>query len=414
MINMFRLYAKMKLLPALAAVSLLFLAAGCNQDSIFDDISWETAPTQPKIKGSPSKMALANFGNGDKIYIANGRLWEYDLLTGWGRIGAGGYVGDVASTTDGNNKSFAYALDVDSARVSKTDDGTNWEAIAPPDATTGYGAIQHIFGAGDTLFATGANQAGDNAILYCKQDESKFALLKKSDGTVLSGADLSGAVLSGAGKVGTDYYLAARGKGIYKVNSSGFTATLVAEASIPDPPPGANDKFPIPGDIMGLFQADTDTVIGISGGGHIFYIDPSITISTDHIQSLGFSVGGGAFTGALALMNNPDLTSNFKKLLLLGYRDASYRHGYVEVLFNSTDGTHGGARIPGADQPSSIVDDDRKDQQYTSSLRRYPVTALWVLDPTAYPSVIFAATTNQGLYSYRYRSDGGWQWNHEE
>jgi hypothetical protein len=51
---MLKSYAKMKLLLTLAAFPLLFLAAGCNQDSIFDDISSETAPTKPNIEGSPS------------------------------------------------------------------------------------------------------------------------------------------------------------------------------------------------------------------------------------------------------------------------------------------------------------------------------------------------------------------------
>jgi hypothetical protein len=227
-----------------------------------------------------------------------------------------------------------------------------------------------------------------------------------------------GAVLTGAGKVGTDYYLATLGSGIYKASIPGSgdpTVTPVTEASIPG---STSAEFDIPGNIAGFLQADADTVIGVSTGGHIFYIDPSVN-TPDRIQSSGASLGGTYYTGALALMDSPDPQPDtqggfFDKLLLLGYRgpNSSYRHGYVEVQFNSVTGNHETTRVPGANQPSSI----QRESQYSSSLRRYPVTALSVLqnqDPAS-PSVIFASTTNKGLYSYRDRSDGGWQWNHEE
>jgi hypothetical protein len=407
MINMFRSHATIKLLPALAAVCLLFLAAGCNQDSIFDGISSETAPTQAKIKGSPSKMVKANIGNGDKLYITNGRLWEYDLSASgakWDRrAGPGGFVADVASTA---GALYALTINNTSTRVWKgvwntTNTVIDWTQIAP---FGDYDIIQNIFGAGDTLFATGAKGAGnayDYAIHYCKQQDSKFALLEET----------GDAILTGAGVAGTDYYLATLGNGIYKVPLSG---AFVAESM--------NKSYSyIPLSIAGFLQAkepdpntgEPGSIIGVSRGGHILRIDST------GVKDPGASLGGTS-TGALALMANPAPQGNYDKLLLFGYKgpNSSYRHGYLEVQFNSATGDHEtSSRVPGANQPSSIQDDSRKDQQYTSSLRRYPVTALWVLpsaDPTKTPAEIFAATTNEGLYSYRYRSDGGWQWNHEE
>jgi hypothetical protein len=85
----------------------------------------------------------------------------------------------------------------------------------------------------------------------------------------------------------------------------------------------------------------------------------------------------------------------------------------VEVVFNKESYTiTGGTREPGDNAPTSI----EPDGNYTSSLKRYPVTALYALDPGAVPAsapLIFAATSGDGFYSYRTRN-GKWQWNYEE
>jgi hypothetical protein len=391
--NMLRLFTRLQRLTPLAVFSLLLLAAGCNQDSIFDYISGETAPTKAKIKGSPSKIVSVKKDGVEKLYLANGRLWEYASAvanSSWSRVaGPGGYVADVASTSD---TLYALTLDNTSARVwERQNDGT-WETVNPP--SNGYGFIQNIFGAGDTLFATGAQRSGDDydyTILYYKKTATMFSVLGNTDG----------ALLAGAGKVGsTDYYyLAAWGKGIYKASVSAGTISL--EGSAPFGPT----------DVAGLLQADSDLIIGISKGGRILFIDAS------GIDSKDTTLGGGAYSGALALMKNPEPHDDFEKLLLLGTETrSSYTHGYVELRFKNKD-TYQGPQHPGQNQPSSIKDNGsiKAYQQYESSLRRYPVTALWVLEPTTEekPKVIFAATSNQGLYSYRSRS-GEWQWNREE
>jgi hypothetical protein len=292
-------------------------------------------------------------------------------------------VVDVASA-----EGFLYALTINNTatRVWQKDAaGSGWTPVDPPDA---YGFIQNIFGAEDALFATGAKSAGndyDYAILYKKSNQ--FELVKEIDK----------AVLTGAGKVGGDYYLAARGKGIYRA-SDADPALALATAT-----PSA------PSDIAGLFQAEKNAIIiGISKGGSLVRIDSSgPTVD-------GASLGGNYYSGALSLMDNPeDPPSDYDKLLLVGIKDPDslYKQGYMELRFKSSDGTHGGTTIPGENQPSSVNDY----RQYDSSLRRYPVAAFWVLPKSGdAPQVIFAVTSNQGLYSYRNRSDGGWQWNHEE
>jgi hypothetical protein len=380
--NMLKLFTKLQHATLPAVFFLLLLATGCSQDPIFDYIFGETAPTTAKIKGSPSKIVSV----GGKLYLANGRLWEYPSTTpdsSW-NPGAGpeGYVVDVASAS---NTLYALTLDNITTKVWQKS-GSGWTELGLPG---GYNFIQNIFGAGDALFATGAKKVGDDydyAILY--KNTSDQLVFLKATGT---------AYLTGAGKVGSNYYLASWGQGIY--TASGTDPVSMVESS----PSG-------PTDVAGLLQADSNLIIGISKGGLLLYIDASIMPEST-------TLGGGPYSGALALMDSPAPQGNYNQLLLLGIKtQSSYTHGYMELRFNSATKTHLSPQYPGQNQPSSIKDngDINAYQQYESSLRRYPVTALWVLPKSGQdPQVIFAATSNQGLYSYRSRS-GGWQWNHEE
>jgi hypothetical protein len=392
---MLKLCDKLKLLPPLAAFFLLLMAAGCNQDSIFYYISGEAAPTTALIKGSPSKIVSATIGGTEKLYIANGRVWEYDTTSaGWSRIaGPGGFVADVAATD-----SALYALTIADTvtRVWKYD-GTSW-AEKPLDPPADYGFIQTIFGSGDVLFAAGAKGSGTSysyAILSSRADQ-RFKVLQET----------GKAVPSGAGKAGGDYYLAARGKdggGIYKVDAG--LAGGVTPITVSDNTTEAGNPVPVPSDMTGFLQVTTpaEAIIGISKDGRIVYI-------ADSKLEVAEASRGRNYTGALALMDSPAPHDGYDKLLLLGYEHESalYTHGYKELQFNSSVGPHHKDTIlqdPGK-TPSSV----EESQQYESSLKRYPVTALWVLPPSS----VLAATSNEGLYSYRNRGDEDWQWNHEE
>ncbi|MCX7950190.1 MAG: hypothetical protein N2509_08780, partial [Treponemataceae bacterium] len=81
----------------------LFLGS-CKFNPIFYEISKETAPKEAIIKGTPSRIVEVS----NKLYVANGRLWEYDGTT-WNLMasqpGAAGTVRAVAATS-----SALYAL----------------------------------------------------------------------------------------------------------------------------------------------------------------------------------------------------------------------------------------------------------------------------------------------------------------
>jgi hypothetical protein len=378
----------------IAAFFLLLALGSCRQDPIFDYIAGETAPTEALIQGSPSKIVSLKDGNNKEfLYISNGRIWEYEATdpnAHWNRVATqpDGYVLDVASA---NGALYALTIhDQDVRNVWERDGSGNWGS--PLSLPNNYALIQNIFGADDALFATGSRRSGS----------SEYAILGLQGGNLTLLKETGGAWLTGAGKVGTDYFLATWGNGIYKADS-GFSSIDLAQ-----PLPSAA----VPANIAGLLQAQapqsTGTVIlGVSGDGHILSIDSSgITVDPT-------GIGGKAYTGAFALIDiTPSSPNNHDKLLLLGYRgDSTFQNGYRELTYNSGDlSTHTDARSPGT-APSSVEGDGR---QYESSLGRYPVTALWVPSGGNPPLLIFAAANNQGLYSYRNRPDGGWQWNHEE
>jgi hypothetical protein len=350
--------------------------AGCQQDSIFDDISHEVQPTEPIIEGSPSKIVSVPWDSNEKQYVANGRIWEYDMGGRWHNFGGpGGYVADVAAAS---TALYAYTINNTNTAVwKKTARFGGW---IPVGNGTGYGFIQNIYNAEGQLFATGAVKAGDGysyAILYEDSSSNSFKLLEET----------GAAWLTGAGKIGSNYYLGTLGNGIYQVTGN--------------PAPGNASRLTTLSDIAGFLQADSSHIIAISRSGYLLYgTSAGFTASA-------FSVGATC-TGGLALTTA--FADPSKKLLLIGIRGGTSSSGYKEVDFDISTGPGSVivAREPGSTGLSSI----EMNGNYSSSLKRYPVNHLFA-DLTQSPSVIFAATSGNGLYSYRNLS-GVWQWNHEE
>jgi hypothetical protein len=379
----------------------LFAASGCAQDSIFYNISNEVAPTDPLIVGGPTKIIRTE----EKLYVANGNIYEYDLAGNGTWVGStkpGGKVQDLA-VVSGSGGDTLYALSVTGTGLDfgvwewdKADDVWNPIGIAGND----YTVIQSIFGGGDKLFAglSRSNDTGGNDYAIYYKEGDKLLLLYKDT-----------AILSGAGKIGNDYYLATRGSGIYKASfgTSLSVVPLVTKSSTY---------------IAGFLQRP-DLIIAATTDGYI--LCGTSAGFTSPTTSLGVT-----FTGAIELTvaydysKTPPAPVPDKELLLLGIKGgySSSYHGYVEVDFVTSTLTVGNsARIPGNEDPTSIA----ATKNYNSTLRKYPVTSIVSLPQiskstaanapeNASDPIMFASTPKDGVYSYRNRSDGGWQWNHEE
>lgn len=357
----------------------LFLGS-CKFNPIFYEISKETAPKEAIIEGTPSRIVeLSN-----KLYVANGRLWEYDGTT-WSLMasqpGAAGTVRAVAATS-----SSLYALVV-SGEGSSTSavykwNGSTWSEVSN---STGY-RVETIFGASGTLFAGGHTSSGTYGVLY----ESSGSLATLSGLASLA----STCALVGAVYYGSNYYLAVAGSGIYSTND------LSSSSSVNGPISGTtNSDY----NLNGLILVDSTVVATATtddyDGGYLL-------VGNSSSFSQVYSNSSYYFTGALALWyaNTPSTKAD---LLLVGFVDtsSSYSRGYLELpLSSGAMPSSISFKSPGEGSPTTVSDNDT----YEQSLGRKAVTALYQ-GPNGANAVLFASTSLDGLWSCRDQT-----WNKEE
>ena len=357
---------------ALLGTGLLILS--CNQSPLFYSISKETPPKDPIVAGQPSKLVPSGVSGSTKLYAANGKLWVYDG-TQWTKLAdqPSGNVRDVAATTGA-----LYALTVDgssslSTTLYKSANGTTW---TPVTNSTGYPVLGGgIYGAGATLFVGARNSAGTAAAVLYDNSGSLVVALEN-----ISISDTVPGTLAGAVQLGSNFYLAVTGKGVYSSSSSDFSSASPINGST-DP------KYKLNGLI-----ALNSKVVAVGGGGYMLVGDSS-----------GFSEVSGAsdtaypYTGALALW-----TDGTNQLLLAGRRYSTYTNGYWEIALSSGDLPTGtvSLQVPGSGSPSTVADKDT----YQQSLGQKVLTALYQA-PTDLGSTLFASTIQDGLWSYR---NGAW------
>lgn len=368
-----------RILMNLALAASILLLFSCNQSPLFYNISKETPPKDPVVAGTPSKIVESSVSGAPKLYVANGRVWEYDGST-WKQT-AGQPSGDfkeVAATT--GTGAALYALSVEgtgstSTKLWKSTNGTTWTLVTN---NAGYPILGGIFGASDTLFA-GARNSGTSqaAVLY---DHSGTLM------TALGPVAISDAVpgtLVGAVQMGGNYYLAVSGKGVFTGNAANsISATAVS---------GTTDtKYRLNGLI-----ALNSQVVAVGSGGYMLAGN-----SSSFSEVSGASDTSYPYTGALAVWTNGTYT-----LLLAGRRYSTYTNGYWEVTLSS--GVLLGTvtmNKPGAGSPTTVADT----ATYEQSLGQKVITALYQA-PGGLGSTLFASTLKDGLWAYRNNA-----WNAEE
>jgi hypothetical protein len=367
---------------ALAASILLLFS--CNQSPLFYNISKETPPKDPVIAGTPSKIVESSVSGAPKLYVANGRVWEYDGST-WKQT-AGQPSGDfkeVAATT--GTGAALYALSVEgtgstSTKLWKNIDGTTWTLVTN---NTGYPILGGIFGASDTLFAGARNSdTSQAAVLYDSNGALEIAL-----GTVVISDAVPG-TLVGAVKMSGSYYLAVCGKGVFTGNAANsISATAVS---------GTTDtKYRLNGLI-----AVGNKVVAVGSGGYMLAGD-----SSNFSEVSGACDTSYPYTGALAVWTDPSNSAN--KLLLVGRRYSTYTNGYWEIPLDSGNLPSGAVtlKVPGSSSPTTVADKST----YEQSLGQKVLTALYQAPGGTLGTTLFASTLKDGLWAYRNGT-----WNAEE
>jgi hypothetical protein len=168
------------------------LLFSCDQYAIFDAIAQEVKPKPALIKGKPSKIV----GNTNYVYVANGELWEYTIITNkWNKVSGRTNVRDVAIA------------------------GTQYAAISVGNSPYLPGfdeniAIQGIFGANNTFFAPVG--VGASYSVYSYDGSNDPALVSNVSGLLKGAAHYNAS--------STDHYYLATSDGLYyATDTSNFT-----------------------------------------------------------------------------------------------------------------------------------------------------------------------------------------------
>jgi hypothetical protein len=340
---------------ALALFSgLLFFS--CNQDSIFYDISNESEPIEPRIKGSPTNIVEL----GGTMYAASIESSRIHGFTGWWySFRVPGSIHQLAAT--GNH---FYAI---------LGNNTLYQVFGP--LTIPGGTLQSVYGAGNRVFVgIGPGKGPYSVAAY--NDSSTLTKI------TLTGDPISGLLKGVAWDGGTNYFVATTdpergGGGVYWIDSS----NQVKQRLFSD-------------NVMGIIHVG-NYIIAITSNGTLYYFDHTTP------ESYLSSPLGGNYTGAMCSWS-PNGTGT-PSLLLLGVGGGSSDLGYREVALDTTTGKPtSGAAIPGSSSPSTV----QNKPKYEASLGKH---AVYSIRQVPNSPVIFASTAKDGLWSLR--ND---RWNGEE
>jgi hypothetical protein len=133
----------------------------------------------------------------------------------------------------------------------------------------------------------------------------------------------------------------------------------------------------------------------------------------------GRPIATGKFaTGALTLWSSKDDDDDTgKKMLIAAVQGSlynttttSYTHGYVEFDLDTEGSFNKDIYRRDAGSLQSVSDND----SYRATIGKHPINHLFQLPVEIdEEKTFFASTQTSGLWSYRDRPNGGWQWNAE-
>jgi hypothetical protein len=386
------LCAKRNKLLACGAAALLLFA--CDQAPIFDMISREVTPREPRIKGVPTKMVLFNRSNSVTpewgMYVADSSLHRYATNSSGKAVWdegdipqPPGKIFDLAATD-----TFLYALvNVDSPDLYRLGQGSSsWDKVGFASDNQGYSRFQAIYGDCD---AEGKPVSSNLYVGARNNSSGGYAVFHTTGGDLtllVSGTGL----LTGAAADGTNHYFSTEGDGVYLSSGSPVSGTSGLK-------------------ITGMINTSTE-IIALCGNGDLYTISGG--------TATGKGNAGINLSGAAAVWTDGTYTLLVAATSSISSTNSTY--GYRELVLSS------GAlpatvtmKVPGT--APSTVDDNKR---YLDTIEPKPVNAIFQApkdvdpdDTTLFASVQGRGTaednTDGGLWSYRSRS-GVYQWNAEE
>jgi len=409
-----------KLILQLIFASFIFTIVSCN-DPIFFFVSEEEPPIKPRIEGRSTNFVEKEyiFDNLEVImdgvptilpptpvtvmFVAAGTTlhmyYNYEYIdtesntikrSVWGSEGLGSRVRFLAVT---NKYLYACVEGSGSHGILKRKD---YSAAEPQEWVDiiDVGNIQRIFGVGEHLYIS--TRSGSKSVINFQVHVLSDAV----DAPVP--VDTGGnnvAMLCGVAASGADIFLCSIydnfdkdnvKSGIFRTTAGSTTATRITAAS-------ADFGTSVGREFAGIINLTPTKVVAIDRDGRLY------EVSTSGLKSLAsFGDSRRRTTGSLAVWEDMDTPDPNSRLLLVGRQDTAtttttgHTHGYLELKLDSAGETDGGFTEPGKTTPYSSVDSyDR----YVSSLGRRGVNYMF----QAKDGILFASTNN-GVWSYKYRS----------
>jgi hypothetical protein len=285
-----------------------------------------------------------------------------------------------------------------------------WEYINMGEAAA-Y-TIQGIYGNEDRLFVSGllkgVTEDGLNyAIFYTDSTRTDLGLLAANT------RYLTGVAADGYAS-GSSFFLATAGTGVYKVPYESPGTVLGPAAIVP-----GTELLNVTGIINLGDRIVSDTTIE-NAGSEIAAIDRNGYLYG--IKNGVFSYRGGIlhsvkWTRALSLWQDP--ANKLRRILLVNLEGSYSTYGYGEVPLPVSSSTppvfelgsnHITYAVPGQGGTTPYTDTG----DYENTIGKYSINQMMQIPRDIDSSMLlFAATVQDGLWSYKLRTDG-WQWNMEE
>ena len=381
----------------------VLLLGTCDQAPIFDMISREVKPREPRIKGVPTKMVVfdrAGSGTGWGMYAADSSLHRYAKNAGgttdWdeGDIPQppGDDIFDLAATA-----TRLYALvNVDSPKLYRFD-RTNWTEVGFASGNDGYSRFQAIYGECDSE----GKPVSDNLYVGARNSSGDYAVFSTGSTSSLTRLGTATGLLTGAAYDGSYHYISTEGGGVYRAATSSGTPT------------GTFTQITSGLSVTGMIRINDSgpvEIIALCGNGDLYKVSGS---GATKAGNAGITLTGGAAVW----------TDGAATLLLLAVRSSASvsnsTYGYREIVLSSgVLPADPSVKEPGT--APSTVDDNKR---YRDTIEPKPVNAIFQApDEIDASRVLFASVqgrgtardnTDGGLWSYRNRS-GVNQWNAEE
>jgi len=363
-------------------------------------VSEEIKKNDPKIDGTPTKIAVTN----DFLWVASGKkIWWYNEANGWSSHTFNNVIADIAAVDDGSINRFIYISFLGNPNVKRyTHSNTGLDSSAGEDITfpsvVSSVNVQFIYTIDNVLFLNAnVTHNADGSVISCfylDGSATTAALISVSGAPVTYNMNY----LRGVAKSSSVYYLCTS-SGIYTINNSllSSTSTFIT---------GSDKNF------YGIINLNDTKVAAITRGGALY----EITSDMSDASSIA-SFSSHWATGALTVWVDPETAVNPGKILLVGRQDKStvstgYTNGYMELPLD-TNGNPAATSFsdPGDNSPSSVDNKAKYNTTMGTKVVNHIIQTPFNIDTKR---TLFASTHGGGVWSYRKGSDNLWIWNAEE